>query len=194
MGGGESGCSNCRCSGNGCGGCLQGAVIAGWSKGFGVADVVRWRLRFGLLGLGFRHGIGLGVWIGIRSNLRRDAPLTCGACIFLPDNAAQVQLHVFHERIVVQTQQRDRVLAQHAVRTAAFHQVVRVAYQRVCHLRVDGLAVQLRSAHAALLRVVYADERAARAQNGRVDVGADDELKPLRNLEEVAARLGQAAC
>ena len=61
------------------------------------------------------------------------------------------------------------------------------------HLRVDGLAVQLRSAHAAFLRVVYADERAARAQNRRVDIGADNELKPLRNLEEVAAGLGQAA-
>ena len=61
VGGGESGCSDCRCSGNGCGGCLQGAVIAGRGKGLGVADVARRRLRFGLLGFGFRLGVGVGV-------------------------------------------------------------------------------------------------------------------------------------
>ena len=91
-------------SSDGCRGCLQGAVIAGRGKGFGVASVVRRRLRFRLLGFGLRLGIGLGVgvriWVG--PNLRRDTPLTCVVRVLLPDNAAQVQLHVFHERIVVQ--------------------------------------------------------------------------------------------
>lgn len=60
----------------------------GRGKGLGVARVVRRRLRFGLLGLGLRRGVGVSVWIGIRSNLRRDAPLTCGIRVLLPDNAA----------------------------------------------------------------------------------------------------------